>query len=197
MVRFLDLKHAHLAMLDDLVDAFRELVDESAFVGGGRIREFEEAFAQYVGAEHCVAVANGTDAIEIVLEAIDAPSGGEIIVPANTFIATSEAVTRAGYEVVFADVSPNELQPRRRGCRATNDGSHRRSHRGPSLRQSRGPAPIEVALRQAGDLLGRGLRSGSRWHVRRPPRRHGRPGVDVQLLSGQEPRGARGCRRVP
>ena len=97
MVRFLDLKHAHSAMLDDLVDAFRELVDESAFVGVcGRIREFEEAFAQYVGAEHCVAVANGTDAIEVVLEAIDAPSGGEIIVPANTFIATSEAVTQGG-----------------------------------------------------------------------------------------------------
>lgn len=105
MVRFLDLGHMHEQIADEIDLAFREVVRSSSFIGGKRVELFENAFAAYVGSTHCVGVANGTDALEIALEALGAPLGGEVIVPANTFIATSEAVTRMGYRVVFADVS--------------------------------------------------------------------------------------------
>jgi dTDP-4-amino-4,6-dideoxygalactose transaminase len=106
MVRFLDLADLHRSVGDELADAFTAAIADSAFIGGERVEAFQRAFAEYTGAQHCVGVGNGTDAIEIGLEALGVQPGDEIIVPANTFIATSEAVTRAGGTVVFADVSP-------------------------------------------------------------------------------------------
>jgi len=87
-------------------EAIQSVLDSSAFVGGEPVRVFEEAFASYVEAEHVVGLANGTDAIEIGLEAMGLPAGGEVVVPANSFVATSEAVSRSGLRVVFADVDP-------------------------------------------------------------------------------------------
>ncbi|QFY91047.1 DegT/DnrJ/EryC1/StrS family aminotransferase [Magnetovirga frankeli] len=84
-------------------------MDDSAFIGGPSVRSFEMAFAEYLGAENCIGVGNGTDALEIALAALDLPTG-EIIVPANTFAATAEAVIRAGHRVVFADIREDNYQ---------------------------------------------------------------------------------------
>lgn len=103
MVKFSDLPKQYLSIKDEMDAAIAAVVRDAAFIGGRVVGEFEESFAAYQRAGHCVGVANGTDALEIILEALDLPKGSEVIVPANTFIATSEAVTRSGHKVVFAD----------------------------------------------------------------------------------------------
>ena len=81
----------------------------TAFVGGPAVGAFERDFAAYLGVAECVGVANGTDALEIALRAIGIRPGAEVIVPANTFIATAEAVSRMGAVPVVVDVDPDHL----------------------------------------------------------------------------------------
>ncbi len=104
MIKFLDLHSQYLSIKSDIDSAIQNVIQTSAFIGGEELQKFETAFATYQQAEFCVGVGNGTDAIEIALEALNLPAGSEIIVPANSFIATSEAVTRSGHRVVFADI---------------------------------------------------------------------------------------------
>jgi dTDP-4-amino-4,6-dideoxygalactose transaminase len=103
-IKFLDLHSQYLTIKDGIDAAIASVIRDSAYIGGPRITRFEERFAAFQQAAHCVAMANGTDAIEIALEALGLPAGSEVIVPANSFIASSEAVTRSGFRVVFADV---------------------------------------------------------------------------------------------
>lgn len=107
-IKFLDLNQQYKAIKDEIDASILAVLNESAFVGGRFVRRFEENFAAYQQAEHCVGVGNGTDALEIALEALDLPPGSEIIVPANSFIASSEAVSRSGHVVVFCDVNPDD-----------------------------------------------------------------------------------------
>lgn len=104
MIKFLDLYSQYLSIRGDIDAAIERTIRNSSFVGGVALQSFERQFADYQQAGHCVGVANGTDAIEISIEALGLPPGSEIIVPANSFIASSEAVTRCGHRVVFADV---------------------------------------------------------------------------------------------
>ncbi len=104
MIKFLDLQSQYQSIRPEIDAAIADVILRSSFVGGEDVSEFERGFAAYQGVSHCVGVGNGTDAIEIVLEALALPRGSEVIVPANSFIASSEAVTRAGLRVVFADV---------------------------------------------------------------------------------------------
>jgi dTDP-4-amino-4,6-dideoxygalactose transaminase len=106
MIKFLDLYSQYLSIKDEIDTAIQNTIRNSSFIGGHSLAEFQSAFAVYQQARHCIGVANGTDAIEIALASLKLPPGSEIIVPANSFIATSEAVTRAGHRVVFADISP-------------------------------------------------------------------------------------------
>lgn len=106
MVKFLDLHAQYLSMKRDIDQAIADVISQSAFIGGKFVSQFESDFAIWIGAKHVIGVGNGTDALEIAIEALDLPAGSEIIVPANSFIASSEAVSRAGYQAVFADVDP-------------------------------------------------------------------------------------------
>ncbi len=83
-----------------------EVLEGGAYVLGPEVKAFEEEFAAYLGAEHCVGVANGTDALTIALRALGVQPGDEVIVPAISFYATCEAVVNAGARPVFADVDP-------------------------------------------------------------------------------------------
>jgi dTDP-4-amino-4,6-dideoxygalactose transaminase len=104
MVRLLDLHKQYLSIKSEIDAAIADVIRETAFIGGKYAEAFEERFASYLGDEMCcIGVANGTDALELSLAALDLPAGSEVIVPANSFIATSEAVTSAGLKVVFAD----------------------------------------------------------------------------------------------
>jgi dTDP-4-amino-4,6-dideoxygalactose transaminase len=105
VIKFLDLQAQYESIKAEIDAAIADVIEEAAFIGGKRITQFEEAFASFQEARHCVGVANGTDAIEIVLEALGLPPGSEVIAPANSFIASTEAITRSGHHVVFADVN--------------------------------------------------------------------------------------------
>jgi dTDP-4-amino-4,6-dideoxygalactose transaminase len=107
-VRFLDLRAQYESIKSEIDEAFADVLRDSAFVSGPYVARFERAFAEYQQSAHCIACANGTDAIEIALEALDLPRGAEVIVPANSFIASAEAVTRAGLRVVFCDCDPRD-----------------------------------------------------------------------------------------
>jgi dTDP-4-amino-4,6-dideoxygalactose transaminase len=104
MIKFLDLGRQYQSIKSEIDQAISDVITETAFIGGKYVKSFEEEFASYLGVSHCVGVGNGTDALEIAIEALGLPPNSEIIVPANSFIASSEAVTRCGHSVVFADV---------------------------------------------------------------------------------------------
>lgn len=106
MIKFLDLAAQYENIKTDVDAAIAKVIRDCAFIGGKYAKAFEDEFAAYHRAGFCVGVGNGTDALEIVLEALNLAPGSEVVVPANSFIATSEAVTRAGYRVVFCDCEP-------------------------------------------------------------------------------------------
>ena len=106
MIKFLDLQAQYLSIKGEIDAAIANVIETTAFVGGSFVPAFERDFAQWMQAPYCIGVGNGTDALEIAIEALGLPPGSEIIVPGNSFIATSEAVTRCGHRVVFADVDP-------------------------------------------------------------------------------------------
>ena len=107
MIKFLDLYHQYKRIQPEIDMAIRSTIEKSAFIGGESVKVFEESFARFHEASYCVGVGNGTDALEIAIEALNLPPNSEIIVPANSFIASAEAVTRTGHRVVFADASPS------------------------------------------------------------------------------------------
>jgi dTDP-4-amino-4,6-dideoxygalactose transaminase len=86
-----------------------EVFASTSFVGGPQVAAFEDEYADFVGAPHCVGVANGTDAVELALRAVGVSAGDEVIIPVNTFIATAEAVSRIGATPVFVDVDDEYL----------------------------------------------------------------------------------------
>lgn len=106
MIKFLDLYQQYQTIQPEIDAAIRTTIEQSAYVGGTSVKTFEESFGDYQQAAYCIGVANGTDALEIAIEALGLPEGSDIIVPANSFIASAEAVTRCGHRVVFADISP-------------------------------------------------------------------------------------------
>jgi dTDP-4-amino-4,6-dideoxygalactose transaminase len=106
MIKFLDLQAQYARLSPQMDEAIHRVIEESAFIGGTAVGEFERAFAQYLMVGGCAGVANGTDAIEIIIEALALPPGSEVIVPANSFVGSSEPVVRAGHKLVFADVDP-------------------------------------------------------------------------------------------
>ncbi|MDA3967584.1 MULTISPECIES: DegT/DnrJ/EryC1/StrS family aminotransferase [Helicobacter] len=103
-IKFLDLHKQYLSIKDEIDGAICEVIESSSFVGGESVREFEREFAEYIGGGmHCLGVANGTDALEIAIEALNLPNDSEVLVPANTFAASAEAVVRNNLKVVFVD----------------------------------------------------------------------------------------------
>jgi dTDP-4-amino-4,6-dideoxygalactose transaminase len=107
-VPFLDLSLQHAGLRADILDDVGAIIDSSAFVNGPQVADFERAFATYCGAEHCVGVASGLDALRIVLLGLGVGPGDEVIVPAMTFVATWEAVTQVGATPVPVDVGPGD-----------------------------------------------------------------------------------------
>ena len=108
-IQSLDLKKQYELIKNDIDNAIFSVIDKSAYIQGEFVNKFESNFALFQEAEYCIGVGNGTDALEIAIESLGLASGSEIIVPANSFIASSEAVTRAGYNVVFCDVNEGDF----------------------------------------------------------------------------------------
>src|SRR3954447_3980579 len=104
-VPFLDFAPMHRPLKERLLQAIDELLESGAFTNGPWVRDFEAAFADYCEAKTCIGVASGLDALRLALLAGGLERGGEVIVPAATFVATTEAVTQAGGRPILVDVS--------------------------------------------------------------------------------------------
>src|SRR6266508_609911 len=105
-IPLVDLQVAHAEVAEEVAVGFKRVLAETAFVGGPEVAAFEREYAAFAGVRHCVGVANGTDALELALRAVGAGPGDEVVLPANTFIATAEAAVRVGARVVLADIDP-------------------------------------------------------------------------------------------
>jgi dTDP-4-amino-4,6-dideoxygalactose transaminase len=108
-IPFIDLSFMQAEVSDQLDEAWRELCRSSKFIGGEFVERFETEWAQYCGVEYCVGLGSGTAALELTLRGLGIGPGTEVIVPANTFIATAEAVAAVGAQVVFVDVDVSTL----------------------------------------------------------------------------------------
>lgn len=107
-VPFLDLGAIHAPLKDLVLAEIGEIIDANAFINGPQVAEFEDAFAAYCGSRSCVGLASGLDALRLALLAAGLEQGDEVLVPANTFIATFEAVTQAGGVPVPVDASEGD-----------------------------------------------------------------------------------------
>jgi dTDP-4-amino-4,6-dideoxygalactose transaminase len=103
-IPFLDLVIPHLELEEELVSVFRNALKTAGFIGGPAVEQFEHEFAQFCGAEHCVGVGSGTDALRFALIAAGVQPGDTVVTVPNTFIATTEAISQAGARPDFVDV---------------------------------------------------------------------------------------------
>ncbi len=103
-IPFVDLKSQYFSIKSEIDAAIQAVLKDTAFVGGKYVEAFEKAFAAKYGVKHCISCANGTDAIYISLKAAGIGPGDEVITAANTFIATSEAISQTGARPVFVDI---------------------------------------------------------------------------------------------
>jgi dTDP-4-amino-4,6-dideoxygalactose transaminase len=102
-VPFADLYAQYLTIKPRVDAAIAEVIRTSAFIRGPFVDRFESEFAEATGSQHCVSCANGTDSLYIAMKALGVMPGDEVIVPAHSWISTSETVTQAGATVVFCD----------------------------------------------------------------------------------------------
>jgi dTDP-4-amino-4,6-dideoxygalactose transaminase len=105
-IPLVDLAAQHRQVAEDVAAGWAQVLERTAFVNGPQVAAFEQEYAAYVGVRHCVGVASGTDAIELALRAAGVGAGAECVLPANTFVATAEAVVRAGATPVLVDCEP-------------------------------------------------------------------------------------------
>jgi len=103
-IPLIDLKAQYDSIRDDVNAAVQKVMDETCFILGPPVDEFEKAFAEFSHAKHCVSVASGTDALHLIYRGLGIGAGDEVIVPAFTFIATALGVSLAGATPVLVDV---------------------------------------------------------------------------------------------
>jgi dTDP-4-amino-4,6-dideoxygalactose transaminase len=106
IVPFNDLARINLAIQDELEGAFKKVMARSRFIQDEETHAFENNFANYLDVKHCVGCGNATDALEIILRAIELKESDEVLVPAMTYMATAEAVLNAGAKPKFVDIDP-------------------------------------------------------------------------------------------
>ncbi len=115
MIPFLDLRRATEELRPEIDQAVARVVTSGCYILGEEVEAFENEFAAYCGARHCVGVASGLDALTLLLKALGIGAGDEVIVPSNTYIATWLAVSAVGARVVPVepDATTYNLDPER------------------------------------------------------------------------------------
>ena len=107
MIPFVDLKAQYNSIKEEIDEAIQGVFNHSSFIMGEELKKFEEEFARFCDVKHAIGVANGSDALTLALRACDICEGDEIITVPNTFIATTEAITQVGGQIVFVDIDSN------------------------------------------------------------------------------------------
>lgn len=106
-VPFVDLKAQYNSLKSEIDSAIHSVIEETAFIGGKFVADFEKAYAKKYGVKHCISCGNGTDAIYITLRALGVGPGDEVITVANSWISTSETISQTGARPVFVDFEPD------------------------------------------------------------------------------------------
>jgi len=109
LVPFVNLQAQYNSIKSEIDDAIALVISQSAFIGGSGnsfVVNFENSFSNYIGIKHCIGCANGTDSLEILLKSYGIGIGDEVIVPALSWISTSEAVSNVGAKPIFVDIHP-------------------------------------------------------------------------------------------
>ncbi len=104
-IPFVDLKQQYLSIKTEIDDAIQNVINETAFIKGKYVNQFEDDFLNAYGVKHTISCANGTDAIYIALKALGIGLGDEVITVANTWISTAETISQAGAKPVFVDIN--------------------------------------------------------------------------------------------
>ena len=114
MIKYLDLKRINDRYDVEIRDAISRVLDSGWYLRGEATRQFEEHYAQYIGTRHCIGVANGLDALTLILRAYMEMGvmheGDEVIVPANTYSASILAITENRLKPLLVEPSPDTLQ---------------------------------------------------------------------------------------
>src|SRR3982750_2419931 len=103
-IQMVDLKGQYSKIKEKVDHAIHEVLDSTAFINGKAVTAFSDNLSNYLGIEHVIPCANGTDALQIALMGLGLKPGDEIITPSFTFIATTEVVALLGLKPIFADV---------------------------------------------------------------------------------------------
>jgi dTDP-4-amino-4,6-dideoxygalactose transaminase len=105
-IQMVDTKNQYLAIKTEVDRAIQEVLDSAVYINGKAVKDFAQNLSTYLGVEHVIPCANGTDALQIAMMALDLKPGDEIITPSFTYIATTEVVALLGLKPVFVDVDP-------------------------------------------------------------------------------------------
>ncbi len=108
-IPLVDLQTQSRAIKEDVLRRIGDVIDGARYILGEEVQEFEEQFAAYCGTDHCIGMANGTDAIHMALRALGIGPGDEVITAGNSFAATAFAIAYSGAEAVFVDVDPSDF----------------------------------------------------------------------------------------
>ena len=113
MIKFLDLQKINNRFRSEIDQEIKEILDDGWYIGGKKLSKFEQDFANFCGVRNCLGVANGLDAITLILRGYGFGKGDEVIVPSNTFIATILAITQVGATPVLVepDINTYNLDP--------------------------------------------------------------------------------------
>ncbi|MFB6344789.1 MAG: DegT/DnrJ/EryC1/StrS family aminotransferase [bacterium] len=101
-----DLSEQYQSIKSEIDPALQDIIDDTDFILGDAVKEFESSFADYCGTDHCIGVSSGTAALRLIFEALELGSGDEVITTPFTFIATAEPLIHCGAKPVFADINP-------------------------------------------------------------------------------------------
>src|SRR6185436_3069525 len=105
-IQMVDLKRQYHKIKNEVDEAVLNVMESTAFIGGKPIQEFANNLSSYLGVKHVIPCANGTDALQIAMMALDLKPGDEVITPSFTFIATTEVIALLRLTPVFVDVDP-------------------------------------------------------------------------------------------
>ncbi len=106
-IQMVDLKSQYLKIKTEIDAGIWQVIDNTAFIGGPAVQNFQQHLQEYLGAKHVITCANGTDALQIAMMALDLQPGDEVIVPAFTYVATAEVIALLRLTPVMVDVDPH------------------------------------------------------------------------------------------
>src|SRR5690554_5115110 len=116
-IPFVDLGAQYKSVKTEMDEAIHRILENTAFIGGAEVEEFENKFEELYSVKHCISVANGTDSLYIIMKMLGIGPGDEVITVANSWISSSETITQTGAKAVFADIeedyftiAPNHIE---------------------------------------------------------------------------------------